>query len=102
MGATISRLLKMIRLFCRLSSLLWGSFAKETYDYKEPTSGSHPIVVSLSLQRGYYSGVAESVAESADNPEALENYNKVTRLQRYGSALVSREHPLIIGLFCGK
>ena len=28
--ATISRLLKMIGLFCRISSLLWGSFAKET------------------------------------------------------------------------
>jgi len=26
-----SRLLKMIRLFCRIPSLLWGSFAKETY-----------------------------------------------------------------------
>ena len=41
--ATISRLLKMIRLFCRISSLLYGSFAKETYNFKEPTSHSHPI-----------------------------------------------------------
>jgi len=29
--ATISRLLKIISLFCRISSLLQGSFAKETY-----------------------------------------------------------------------
>jgi len=29
--ATISRLLKVICLFCRISSLLQGSFAKETY-----------------------------------------------------------------------
>jgi len=42
--ATISRLLKMIGLFCRISSLLWGSFAKETYHFKEPTNRSHPIV----------------------------------------------------------
>jgi len=40
--ATISRLLKNIRLFCRISALLWGSFAKETYDLKEPTNRSHP------------------------------------------------------------
>jgi len=41
--ATISRLLKIIGLFCRISSLLYGSFAKETYNFKEPTSRSHPI-----------------------------------------------------------
>jgi len=35
--ATISRLLKIIGLFCRISSFLWGPFAKETYDFKEPT-----------------------------------------------------------------
>jgi len=42
--ATISRLLKIIRLFCRISSLLQGSFAKETYIFKERTNRSHPIV----------------------------------------------------------
>jgi len=41
--ATISRLLKITGLFCRTSSLLQGSFAKETYDFKEPTSRSQPI-----------------------------------------------------------
>ena len=41
--ATIGRLLKNIGLFCRISSLLWGSFAKETYHFKEPTNRSHPI-----------------------------------------------------------
>ena len=41
--ATISRLLKIIGLFCRTLSLLWGSFAKETYNFKEPTNRSHPI-----------------------------------------------------------
>ena len=32
-----------ISLFCRVSSLSWGSFAKETYYFKEPTSRSHRI-----------------------------------------------------------
>ena len=41
--ATISRLLKIIGLFCRISALLQGSFAKETYNFKEPTNRSHPI-----------------------------------------------------------
>ena len=42
--ATISRLLEIVGLFCRKSSLLQGSFAKETYNFKEPTNRSHPIV----------------------------------------------------------
>ena len=44
--ATISRLLKIIGLFCRISSLLQGSFAKETYNLKESTIRSHPIALS--------------------------------------------------------
>ena len=42
---TISRLLKIIRLFCRISSLLQSSFAKETYNLKEPTNRGHPMIV---------------------------------------------------------
>ena len=38
----MSRVLKIIGLFCRISSLLQGSFAKETYHFKEPTNRSHP------------------------------------------------------------
>ena len=41
--ATTSRLLNIIGLFCRISSLLLGSFAKETYNFKESTDRSHPI-----------------------------------------------------------
>jgi len=40
----MSRLLEIIGLFCRISSLLLGSFAKETYNLKEPTNRSHLIV----------------------------------------------------------
>jgi len=43
--ATISRLLKMINLFCGISSLLQGSFTKATYNFKEPINRSHPIAI---------------------------------------------------------
>ena len=45
--ATICRLLKIIGLSCRIWSLLQGSFAKETYNFKEPTNRSHPIPQQL-------------------------------------------------------
>ena len=41
--ASLSRLLQIIGLFCRIQSLLQGSFAKETYTFKEPTNRSRPI-----------------------------------------------------------
>ena len=41
--ATISRLLKIIGLLCRIQSLLYGFFAKETDNFKKPTNRSHPI-----------------------------------------------------------
>ena len=50
--ATISRLLKILGLFCRISSLLQGSFAKETYHFKEPTNRSHPIPCDISEEIG--------------------------------------------------
>ena len=34
-----------LETFCRISSLLQGSFAKETYHFKEPTNRSHPISI---------------------------------------------------------
>ena len=46
--ATISRILKIIGLFCRILSFLQGSFAKETYIFKEPTNCSHHIVFHTS------------------------------------------------------
>ena len=41
--ATISRLLQIIGLFCRIWSFLYGSFSKETYNFQELTNCSHPI-----------------------------------------------------------
>ena len=52
--ASISRLLKIICLFCRISSLLLGSFAKETYNFKEPTSRSHPIPITHTHTRIFW------------------------------------------------
>jgi len=58
----MSRLLKINGLFRRISSLLHGSFAKETYNFKEPTNRGHPILMyetvvlffdSLSLTHTY-------------------------------------------------
>jgi len=41
--AMTGRLLEITSLFCRISSLLLGSFAKETHVFREPTHCSHPI-----------------------------------------------------------
>jgi len=45
--ATICRLLEIISLCCRISSLLQGSFAKETCNFNEPTNRSHPIPIYI-------------------------------------------------------
>jgi len=39
---TVSRIDSIIGLFCRILSLLLGSFAKETYNSIDPTNQSHP------------------------------------------------------------
>jgi len=43
--AMMSRLLQNIGLFCRIGSLLQGSFANETYFLREPTNRSHFIAL---------------------------------------------------------
>ena len=39
----ISRLLQIIGLFCKISSLLWGIFARETCNFEEATNCIHSI-----------------------------------------------------------
>ena len=51
--ATMSRLLKIIGVFCRISSLLYDSFAKDTYNFKEPTTRSHLICLRQSMTHGH-------------------------------------------------
>ena len=41
--AVVSRIDKIIGLFCRIWFLLYVSFAKETYNLIDPTDRSHPI-----------------------------------------------------------
>ena len=43
------KLLKIVGLFCRIWSFLHGSFAKEIYNFKEPTNRSHPIDLMASI-----------------------------------------------------
>ena len=45
--ATVSRIDKILGLFCRILSLLQGSFAKETYNLIDPANQSHPISCRL-------------------------------------------------------
>jgi len=47
--ATISRLLKIVGLFCKRALQKRGYSATETYTFKEPTNRSHPIPVSCSM-----------------------------------------------------
>jgi len=65
--ATISRLLKITCLFCRISSLLQGSFAKKTYHFKEPANLGHPMLSAVmnesyegplwrAIMKGHYEG----------------------------------------------
>ena len=51
--ATISRLLKFISLFCRIKSLLWGSFAKETCNFKSSTLYGYEYSCHISMWHGY-------------------------------------------------
>ena len=45
--ATISRLLKIIGLFCKRALQKRRYSAKETYNFKEPTTRSHPMSTAL-------------------------------------------------------
>ena len=47
----VNRDLRTAGLFCRISSLLLGSFAKETYNFKEPTHRSLEISCAVCRHR---------------------------------------------------
>ena len=61
--ATISRLLQIIGLSCRISSLLKGFFAKETYNFKEPTDRSQPISHHLTLLHFQHSFITGNICK---------------------------------------
>jgi len=56
--STFTRLLKIIGLVCRISSLLQDFFAKETYNLKEPTTCSQSIFGIYSHLTDVYSQVS--------------------------------------------
>ena len=62
--ATIRRLLQIIRLFCRISSLCKGSFTKETYDFNEPTHRSHTISIECICELAGITGVCICACEN--------------------------------------
>ena len=55
--ATVSSIDKIIILFGRILSLLWGSFAKETYNLIDPTKQNHRIHVCMSTVQFCYISV---------------------------------------------
>jgi len=57
--ATISRLFKIISLFCKRALLKRQHSAKKTYNLKEPTNWSHPIPRSSSIVRTDGGGALE-------------------------------------------
>jgi len=55
----------VIGLFCRRSSLSWGSFAKENYNLIDPTDRSHPII-KCNTQSMYKKPDGEWVVEALE------------------------------------
>jgi len=58
--ATISRLLKMIGLFCKRALYKRSYSAKETYHFMEPTNRSHPIGHACDTTHSYMSDTTHS------------------------------------------
>ena len=48
--ASVSKIDKIIGLFCKRALQKRQYFAKETYNSKEPTNRSHPIAIYVSVQ----------------------------------------------------
>jgi len=49
--------LKNLGLFAEYRSVLWGSFAKETYIFKEATNRSHPTSPAPLLKMNIHTGI---------------------------------------------
>jgi len=67
--ATVSTIDQIIGLFCRIQSLLKGSFAKETCNFIDPTNRSHPICVKCVAM---CCGVVQCVEEETAIPVCIE------------------------------
>ena len=92
-GAAIIRLLQIIGLFCSISSLLWGSFTKETNDFKEPPNRSHPPISCVGCN-GLYS--IQSYLHTFPTPTYKTWYiicSLHSRIIRYKKRLYSAKEP---------
>ena len=79
--ATVSRIDKIIGLFCRIASVFQGSFAKETYNFMDPTSQSHPIP-NLLCVNGLYSGISKNSAYKVKISKTTVNF-KSKKISRF-------------------
>ena len=101
--ATISRIDKITGLFCRISSLLQGSFAKETYHFIDSTTCSHPIIERRE------SRICCHMHESCHTYECVMAHIQVIERKEYGVAKTrnmpylfrscSQKSPIITGSF---
>jgi len=64
---------KIIGLFCRISSLLQGSFAKETYNLEEPKATSEANIVINNVY-SHYTNFATSSLDTVDIVRSLLTY----------------------------
>ena len=97
--ATVSKIDKIIRHFCRISSLLKGSFAKETCNFIDPTNQSHPICISFALSKVQWASLNNTKSLSINSICSFWISLHKTWLSLLMGATVSRIGK-IIGLFC--
>ena len=98
----MSRLLKMIGLVCRVQSVLQGSFAKETYHFKEPTNRSQPneldelsthhIINSIITNSINHQHIANSISHLRDSMSYQHINSTITNSMSYQHITNSMSH----------
>ena len=89
--ATTSRLLKIIDLFCRILSLLQGSFAKETYHFKESTNRSHSISPNMTNTR-WIIGVCHELNQMISSQ--FQSWPHIANCHKKNSAITKYNHKM--------
>ena len=69
----VSRIDKIMGLYCRISSLLQVSFAKETYNFIDLTNRSHPFALDQPLMQPIPLGVTFSMVFQISKLKARES-----------------------------
>ena len=86
----MSRRLEIIDLFFRISSLLLGSFAKETCNFKDSTNRSHPIATKTSHTGIPTNFCTLTLAQNQNSPKRASRYGKKLRLCKIQIVQVAR------------